>query len=742
MGAIGRGTILENTYEIQEEIGSGGGGVVFRAKHLRLQTDVVVKQIKDEVRGKVRARQEADILKNLKHPYLPRVYDFIETADGVYTVMDFIHGVNLEKAVQEHGPYSQKQVWKWATQLGEALDYLHSRRPMIIHSDIKPSNIMLTEDGNVCLIDFNISLALGNTMESAVGISAGFSPPEQYRDPVTYARMTHNYTLQQSVNRMTGDGQIMRGIAYGNKMVGEQATEILDDDIERTELLTDVTKKSDLGGEKLPDYIKYIGRGIDERSDIYSLGVTLYYILVGKQPPADFGHRVLIEKTGISISEGFATVINKMMMLSPEERYQNGKEYLLSIRNCHKLDRRYKTMRRWENGMQFAALCLFGIGIGVVLLGLFRINRDKAADYYGKTEQIRDSIMRYDYETALNQSKELERENPEAIDAYELEVQTLFESGLYEQCAETGLSYINAGCFDVITEADRTMLGDICYLVGNAYYEMQEYENAKQLFETGLTYNTGNAMYYRDYAITLAKQGAVDKAKEQIAICEKMGMAGDSLYLVKGEIYSVEGSYAEAVECFEKAMQMTTDAAIRKRSLSLEVDCLKKMGDDMIDYEITLLEKYEKQEDSSSAYVIKNYLADAYMRKAHTDDSIKEEYYKKALTIFCAIYESGYVTYQLQENIAILYENIMEFDKAEDFLLQMASDYPNRYEPYKRLAYLEADRQQNKENGKRDYQKMKEYYEAAVERYTEDVQDQEMHMLDQMMQELADGGWF
>ena len=127
MGELAKGIILENTYEIVEEIGSGGGGIVFLAKHLRLQTDVVVKKIKDEVRGKVKSRQEADILKNLKHPYLPRVYDFIETEDGVYTVMDYIHGENLDDAVKRHGKYSQKQVRKWAEQLGEALAYLHGQ---------------------------------------------------------------------------------------------------------------------------------------------------------------------------------------------------------------------------------------------------------------------------------------------------------------------------------------------------------------------------------------------------------------------------------------------------------------------------------------------------------------------------------------------------------------------------------------------------------------------------------------
>jgi serine/threonine-protein kinase len=180
---------------------------------------------------------------------------------------------------------------------------------------------------------------------------------------------------------------------------------------------------------------------------------------------------------------------------------------------------------------------------------------------------------------------------------------------------------------------------------------------------------------------------------------------------------------------------------MKKRAIFICVDVYKSIGDDAIDNEIELLERYVNQFSGNGNLVMSEYLADAYARKAKTDEATSDLYYEKSLSIFKSIYESGYVTYQLQENIAIIYESLGEFDEAEKLLLQMAADYPKRYEPYKRLAYLEADKQQLIENADRDYRQMQEYYNEAVEKYSGNEQDMEMDMLDNMMQELRDGGW-
>ena len=176
--------IIASTYKIIERIGSAGGGVVYLANHLRLNKLVVLKADKRKITTREDLlRREVDILKKLGHTYIPQVYDFFVEDDTVYTVIDYIDGESLDKPLKRGEKFSQPQVIKWAVQLLEALCYLHNpghENPPkgYVHSDIKPANIMCRPNGDICLIDFNIALALGE--KNAVGRSPGYASPEHY----------------------------------------------------------------------------------------------------------------------------------------------------------------------------------------------------------------------------------------------------------------------------------------------------------------------------------------------------------------------------------------------------------------------------------------------------------------------------------------------------------------------------------------------------------------------------------
>ena len=170
--------ILNDTYQVLGPIGKGGVGVVYLAYHLRLQKYVVVKQIARNIVGKLSVRTEADILKNLHHPNLPQVYDFVQEGDSVYTVIDYIDGEDLDSYLLRGYVFSEQELVRWLGQLAHALEYLHGQNPPVLHMDVKPGNIMIDRQGNAVLIDFNISL--GGNSKRVGGLSAAYASPEQF----------------------------------------------------------------------------------------------------------------------------------------------------------------------------------------------------------------------------------------------------------------------------------------------------------------------------------------------------------------------------------------------------------------------------------------------------------------------------------------------------------------------------------------------------------------------------------
>ncbi len=171
--------LFSDTYELQEQLGSGGGGVVYKAYHKRLRQTVVLKQIQTGKFSEQYLRQEVDILKELRSAYLPQVFDFLPLPDGrVFTAMSYVPGQSLRQTAQSGRTFSQRELVRWGMQLCSALHCLHTQRPPILHADIKPDNVMLTPQGDICLIDFNVSLYLDGS--AVIGFTEGYASPEQH----------------------------------------------------------------------------------------------------------------------------------------------------------------------------------------------------------------------------------------------------------------------------------------------------------------------------------------------------------------------------------------------------------------------------------------------------------------------------------------------------------------------------------------------------------------------------------
>ena len=327
--------IIASTYEIIGRIGSGGGGIVYLANHMRLGKKVVLKADKRKLSAKPEIlRREVDALKNLSHTYIPQVYDFFVEDETVYTVMDYIEGESLDKPLIRGERISQPQLISWACQLLEALIYLHSPThgtppKGIVHGDIKPANIMVTPHGNVCLIDYNIALALGE--ESVVGRSAGYSSPEHY------------------------------GLDFSSK------TPTADDP-------TEVMTKMGTAQDAIPSEHSYSRNRLiipDSRSDIYSLGATLYHLLSGVKPAKD---ATMVQPLSRSeFSPLFVDIISKAMNPNPDLRYQTAEQMLYDLTHLRENDPRSKRQKRCAVIISSVLTTTFIAGIFTSFVGLKRM---------------------------------------------------------------------------------------------------------------------------------------------------------------------------------------------------------------------------------------------------------------------------------------------------------------------------------------------------------------------------------
>jgi Tol biopolymer transport system component/serine/threonine protein kinase len=256
-----RGTLLHKRYRVVEILGQGGMGSVYRAVDENLGVDVALKEnlfTTDEYARQFRL--EAVILANLRHPNLPRVSDhFVVGEQGQYLVMDFIDGEDLRQRMERVGTITEEEAIMIGAAMCDALTYLHTRKPPILHRDIKPGNVKITPDGHIFLVDFGLAKVVQGTQATTTGARAmtpGYSPPEQYGTART-----------------------------------------------------------------------------DPRTDIYSLGATLYAALTGIIPEdglaraMDNAQLTPLRKRNNKVSRRLAATIEQSMAIDPADRFQTAEDF-------------------------------------------------------------------------------------------------------------------------------------------------------------------------------------------------------------------------------------------------------------------------------------------------------------------------------------------------------------------------------------------------------------------------------
>ncbi|RME04902.1 MAG: hypothetical protein D6805_01515 [Planctomycetota bacterium] len=272
-------------YRILEKIGEGGMGTVWKAEHMRLGEVVAIKTLPEGFASKAELRrrfeQEARAMHKLSHPHIVQVRDMGEEGGIYYYVMEYVEGADLRRHLEEwKTEFSVFKAGKIILQCAEALAYAH--REGVIHRDIKPSNILLGKGGKVKIADFGLAKILDKVIRTEEGELVLATEAE--------ARQVHPSLL--SVEQLSVMGQVVGTLEY---MSPEQRR----------------------------------GEALDERTDIYSLGVVFYQLLTRQLPS---GMTLPSEVRG-DLPSWVDRVIKKCLAVR-EKRYQSAWQLCRELKGC------------------------------------------------------------------------------------------------------------------------------------------------------------------------------------------------------------------------------------------------------------------------------------------------------------------------------------------------------------------------------------------------------------------------
>lgn len=330
------GDIVDGSWEVIKQIGQGGSGTVYLVRDIELNRLLALKEVpvRNTDQGKRQAKAvvaEVSLLKSLSHPSIPRILKMTHDEHSILIIMDYIEGYSLRSLIAKKDYIEEALIIKWGLALCDTLKYLHNRNPKVIYRDLKPHNVMLSNENHLFLMDFGISREVGPdfdySKEDRVG-TKGYAAPEMRAKNAWF----------------------------------------------------------------------------DERSDIYALGRTLYFLATRNSPSLEKlpnGQELPIlpiRQYDASRSVGLEKIIEKATAYKPKDRYQSVEEMIYDLKNIDKMSEGYiRTIKRRATTIY----TLFGtLVLGVFLLGSGALYSQMATtDAYnqaiskGKTSQDLDSLV-------------------------------------------------------------------------------------------------------------------------------------------------------------------------------------------------------------------------------------------------------------------------------------------------------------------------------------------------------------
>ena len=476
---------------------------------------------------------------------------------------------------------------------------------------------------------------------------------------------------------------------------------------------------------------------IDERTDIYSVGATLYHLAVG-QKVGDYRERINAEYLAQFTGDSFAQVIERALRIDPAQRYQSAYDMFRALENIPKKDSRYLSLLHRQIAVRIVLVVLLAGFIVLGGYGISRIKSERVDAYNGLVEEQISLIEAGDYEGQEQVFEEASELLPSSLESYYQNAYSLYKQEKFEDC----ISFIDYNiCQNEQLDLVQARMADVYYLRADSYFRLEQYEEAADAYEDVFRMGTRHTEYYRDYAITLAYAGDEEEAQKVLQEAIDYGLTEDSVYYAKGEIENALGRQDAALQEFKECISITDDMEMKTRAYLMMSDIYEEKGSDASRRDV-LLEAREELPAEEQLQVLER-LASADIELADTTG--KKEYREEAIEVLTQIIDQGWGTFDTADTLAIQYEKQGEIEQARKTVDQMLETYGEDYRIYMRYAFLEIDTQELKENAQRDYSQFAEYYEKAEELYHEQVKDNntdaQMQLLEDVYGQVKEGGW-
>lgn len=767
-------------YEIGEKLGEGGGGCVYEAYHKNLRKKVVIKKLKSGYTDEAKKRAEVDIMKNLRHSYIPNVIDYFEKDNIAYTIMDYIEGKSFGQLLKEGRKFSEKEVIKYYEQLCEAVSYLHSQKIPVIHGDIKPDNIMLTPEDQICLIDFNISGISENGKAYTDGYTAGYSAPEQYLQYKEIVTQQLNSKIEESRSKSEKDKKsgfqddktelLREEISDHTELLSDNQTELLvENEIDETELLIDDEDDLTVGlfedwdseTEMLTDSEKTELLGRIENLESYDRGETVCIFddelseMIIKDKENGNIKRV---STKASLNEGSSkqlilidkksdvySIAATMFHLYTGEKYKEGKKLILGASTSDGLMYIFNKALSKKSGNRFSDATEMLSAIKAIykkdkrykkvvllqnlftIISILMIASGVICIFLGKEKQGMEWLEAYNMSIHEMQDARENLDEELLVISYSkaLEIDDKCIDAYYQMCLAYferndyvgAINYIETDVLTIPEMLTQEGISDVYYILGMSYLEMEEYKNADNSFKNAIKYNSEKMSYYIEDAISLARQGEISAAKELLESAKQKGLDDSSSALVGAEISFALGDYKEAETGFIKSINESKDDYSKLSAYIM----LSKTYDKYPESE-DVYDKNIEMLNVANSQLPMDYHPMILQRIAQVAINAASTYsdcgYEEiAIDALEKAEKYGATSFVTYNNLAILYQRVSDYENAKIVIDEMMNKYPEDYKTYKRAAFLEIDMQSSLDENLRNYMQFEEYYQTAKNLY-------------------------